>query len=80
MGISVLIYTLLGIIESIIDFPVLQLGILISLIYSTWAIGHFFDQKKKINYLKGFLSYLFGIITSLIILFGIGIGMDVLLK
>lgn len=80
MGISVLIYTLLGIIESTIVFPILQLGIFISLIYSTWAIGQFFDGKKKINYLKGFLSYLFGIITSLIIFFGIGIGIDVLLK
>ena len=80
MGISVLIYTLLGILESIINFPVLQLGIFISLIYSTWAIGQFFDRKKKANYLKGFLSYLFGILTSLTILFAIGIGIDILLK
>ena len=63
MGISVLIYTLLGIIESAIDFTVIRLGIFISLTYNTWAIGQFFDRKKKINYLKGFLSYLFGIIT-----------------
>lgn len=80
MGISVLIYTLLGIIESIINFPVLQLGIFISLVYSTWAIGQFFNRKKTINYAKGFLSYLFGIATSLIVLFGIGIGIDILLK
>lgn len=56
------------IIESIIDFQVLPLEIFISLIYNTWAIGPFFDRKKKINYFKGFLSYLFGIITSLILL------------
>ncbi|PQJ81303.1 DUF3667 domain-containing protein [Polaribacter glomeratus] len=80
MGISVLIYTLLGIIESAIDFPLLKSGIFISLIYSTWAIGQFFDRKKKINYLKAFLCYLFGIVTSLILVFGIGTGIDALLK
>lgn len=79
MGNSVLIYTLLGIIESIIDYRILQLGIFIVLIYCSWGIGQFFDRKKKMNYLKGFLSYLFGIITSLIILFTIGFGLDNLL-
>ncbi len=80
MGISGLIYTFLGIIEGISNFSILQLGIFFSLIYTTWVIGQFFDRKKKVNYVKGFISYVFGVITSLIIFFGIGIGIDVLLK
>ena len=80
MGISMLIQTLSGIIDSIIDFPVLDTGVFIVLIYSSWAIGQFFDRKKKINYMKGFLSYIFGTITSLIIFFGIVIGLEILLK
>jgi hypothetical protein len=80
IGNSILIYTLLGIIESIIDFPILQLGLFINLIYITWAIGQFFGKKKKINYLKGFLSYIFGVVTCLIFFFTIGIGLDIVLK
>ena len=80
MGISILFYALLGVIESIINFPVLQLGLIISLTYSTWAIGQFFDRKKKLNYLKAFLSYIFGIISCLIVFFSIGVGLDNLLK
>ena len=80
MGISILIFTLLGIIGSLIDYPVLQIGIFISLIYSTWAIGQFYGQKKKLNYIKAFLSYILGIMTSLIIFFAIGIGLDILLN
>ena len=79
MGISVLIYTLLGIMESIIDYPILQFGLFINLIYCSWSIGQFFDRKKKILYLKGFLSYIFGILTSLFIFFIIGIGLEELL-
>lgn len=80
IGISALIHTLLGIIGIIIGFSILQLGILISLIYSTWAIGQFFDRKKKISYLKGFLSYLLGIITSCFIFLEIARGIEILLR
>ena len=80
MGNSILISTLWGIIDSIIDFPILQFGIIISLIYSTWAIGQFFDRKSKMSYLKGFLSYILGFLSSLIILFTIGLGIEKLLQ
>lgn len=78
IGNSVLIYTLLGIVETIVDFPVLQLGIFAVSIYCSWGIAQFFDQHKKMNYIKGFLSYLFGIVTSLILFFGVGIGLSLL--
>lgn len=80
MGNSILIYTFLGIIEGITNFPILQIGIIISLIYNTWAIGQFFGRRNKINYLKGFLSYVLGILFCLILFFTIGMGLDGLLK
>jgi hypothetical protein len=67
MGISILFYTFLGIIESIINFPLIQIGLIFGIIYCTWAIGQFFDSKKKLSYLKSFLSYIFGIASSFII-------------
>lgn len=80
MGISILILTFLGIIGSIINYPVLQFGIFTSLLYNTWAIGQFFDKKKKLNYLKAFLSYIFGIVSFLFIFILIGIVLDKLIK
>jgi hypothetical protein len=71
-----LIYTLLGITESIVNYPVLQFGSIISLIYITWAIGQFFDRKKKLNYIKGLFSYILGIVSSLIIFFLAGIILE----
>ena len=76
MGVSVLVYTLLGIIESLIGFQVLNFGVFVALIYSSWAIGQFFDRKKKFNYLKSLLSYLLGFLTSFIIVVVIGNGLD----
>ena len=73
VGISILFYTLLGIIESVANVPVLQLGLIFGIAYSTWAIGQFFDRKKKLNYLKGFLSYILGIMSSFAIFIVIGI-------
>jgi len=45
-----------------------EIGIILSLVYSTWAIGQFFD-RNKMSCFKGFLSYSFGVFSGLIILF-----------
>jgi len=29
----------------------------------SWAIGQFFDKQKYFNYIKAFLSYIFGLTT-----------------
>lgn len=63
MGVGMLIYTLFGILESTTKMPLLHIGGIIGLIYTSWAIGQFFDKNKKANYLKGFLSYLLGMLT-----------------
>ena len=63
MGIGMLIYTFFGIIESLTQSKVLHLGGMIGFFYASWAIGRFFDKRKKINYLKGFLAYILGFIS-----------------
>jgi len=80
MGVSVLIYSLLGVFENIIDMSVLHVGKFVVFVYSSWAIGQFFDGSKKMNYLKGFLSYLLGLLTSLVILMVVGFILQQLLR
>ena len=78
MGIGMLIYTVFGLIESITKVQVLHIGGMIGLFYTSWAIGQFFDKSKKVNYLKGFLSYLLGMITFCVGAMILGKGIDLL--
>jgi hypothetical protein len=76
MGMGMLFYTVFGIIESLSGLSVLQIGGLIAFLYITWGIGQFFDKNKKINYLKGFLSYILGFLSFICIALGLGFFID----
>jgi hypothetical protein len=78
MGIGMLIYTVFGLIESITKIQILQRGGMVALVYTSWAIGRFFDKNKKANYLKGFLSYLLGMITFFLAAIILGMGIDLI--
>ena len=80
MGVGMLIYTLFGIVESATKIGVLHFGGIIGLGYASWAIGRFFDKNKKVNYLKGLLSYLMGMITFWIFAAILGVGIDLIQK
>jgi|AntRauTorckE5430_2_1112549.scaffolds.fasta_scaffold30860_2 hypothetical protein len=75
MGLGMLIYTLSGAAEALTGLRVLQVGALLGFVYTSWAIGHFFDKRKKRNYLKAFLAYLIGMVTS----FGMAILLGVII-
>ncbi len=78
MGIGMLIYTTFGIFESIIKIRVLQVGAILGFLYTSWAIGQFFDKKKKVNFFKGLLAYLLGMITFYFIAVILGLGIDLM--
>lgn len=80
MGVGMLIYTTFGILESITKARVLQIGAILGFIYTSWAIGQFFDKKKKMNYLKGLLAYILGMITFYFIAVILGLGIDLISK
>ncbi len=80
MGVGMLIYTIFGIIESATKIRVLHFGGIAGLAYASWAIGRFFDKNKKANYLKGFLSYLLGMIFFFFAAIISGIGIDLMQK
>lgn len=80
MGIGMLVYMIFGIVESVTEISVLHFGGIIGLAYASWAIGQFFDKTKKVNYLKGFLSYLLGMITFIFVATILGVGIDLIQK
>lgn len=79
-GIEMLIYAFFACLYGLIKIDLMQFGGMIGIAYCSWAIGHFFDKKKTINYLKGFAAFVLGIITSVTIALTIGTIIDLLIK
>lgn len=80
MGISMLIFAFFAIIEGISHFKLLNIAAMIGVVYSIWAIGDFFEKRKIGNYVKALISYILGTITFYIIIFAIGITIDIITK
>jgi len=80
MGIGMLIYMIFGIVESVTEIKVSWIGGIVGFVYTSWAIGRFFDKKRKVNYLKGLLSYLLGMITFFFGVVFLGLGIDLIQK
>lgn len=79
-GISMLIFAVFAFAEGLLHFKLLSVAGIIGVIYVVWAIGNFFEAKKIGNYLKALISFLLGTITFYIIIFAIGITIDILTK
>ena len=73
IGFGNLIFTIFGIIEIGTGLDVNRFAYWTVLLYSTWAIGNFFNKKSFWSYFKGLFAYLLGtiILSSLIIIVGL---------
>lgn len=77
MGMGMLIFSVFALIEGLTKLNLMMPTGIIALIYCSWAIGQFFNQKKAINYLKAFASYILGMLTFYISLALIGFLIDI---
>ena len=81
LGIIVLIGILLSVFNSdTISKIIGKESGFIGVIYLVWAIGNFFEAKKIGSYVKALFSFLLGTLTFYIIIFTIGITIDILTK
>lgn len=78
MGMGMLIYAVFGIMQSVMDFNLMQVAGVVGSIYLTWAIGEFYGKRKFINYVKAFFAYLLGMLTFSITTILIGTIIDLL--
>lgn len=69
MGISMLIYSLVDIVGSLTHTNLVAAEVIIGFVYTTFAIGQFYDQKKFSSYAKAFASYMLGMIVFTVVLF-----------
>ncbi|MEE9363825.1 MAG: DUF3667 domain-containing protein [Cellulophaga sp.] len=80
MGIAMLIYSVFALFKGLTNIDLMQIAGVISLIYSAWAIGQFFDKSKFFNYVKASFSYFLGFLTFSLVAIVIGTLIDVLIK
>lgn len=80
LGIEMLILSVFAIFTGLTNLNLMKGSGIIAVIYGTWAIGQFFDKKKKINYVKALISYLLGMVTFSISALLLGLLADVLIK
>lgn len=80
MGIGMLIYSVFGIIQSLTHINLMQIAGIVGFIYTTWAIGQFYEKGKIINYVKAFFAYLLGMITFTLAAIIIGTLFDLISK
>jgi len=80
MGIGMIILAVFGAIQGLTNLKIMQFGGMLFIVYSSWAIGQFFDGKKFASYLKAFFAYLLGLITFSIGVLLVGHLIDLIFK
>jgi len=76
IGIGMLIFALFGILDSLIDLKIIDKGFFLGILYVSWGIGQFFTGNKWLNSLKGFLSYILGLMSFTLLILVVGMFLD----
>lgn len=80
MGVGMLLFAVFALLEGVTHFRLMQFGGIAALVYSSWAIGQFFDKKKPASYIKALIAYLLGSLSFVIGAVAIGIIIDLIFK
>lgn len=80
MGIGMLIISAFAIAEGLSKISFMKVSGITGVIYSTWAIAQFFNEKKVASYLKAIIAYGLGMLTFGLVLVFLGISIDLLMK
>lgn len=80
LGIGMLIFALFAFIQGVFHIRILQIGGIMGILYTTFAISDFFDKRKPINYLKALFAYFSGMVSFYLVIIVVGILIDKVLK
>ena len=72
VGVGMLFFALFGIIDSFVDFMIVDKGFFLGMLYIIWSIANFFGQSRITNYLKAISAYFLGYITFSIVAICLG--------
>ncbi len=80
MGIGMLIYSFFALLYGVFNINLLTVAGFLGVVYTTFAITDFFDNKRPINYLKTIAAYLLGMISFFVIAILLGFLIDIIIK
>jgi len=80
MGMGMLILGLFAFLQGIFHIELLPIAGIVGFIYTTWAIGQFFEKGRFVSYVKAFFAYLLGMLTFSILAVAIGVVVDMIIK
>ena len=75
-----LIYSVFAAIQGLFHINIIQIGGILALVYTTFAIADFFDKTKVKNYFKALAAYILGMIAFLLSITLIGLSIDLIMK
>jgi hypothetical protein len=76
MGMGMLIFSVFAILEGLTGLHTMKIAGIVGVSYCIWAIGHFFNRKQVVSYLKALTSYVLGMVTFSISAHGLGLLID----
>jgi hypothetical protein len=80
MGMGMLIFALFAIVQGLIHVEVMSVAGVAGVLYTTWAIGQFFEKGRFVSYIKAFFAYMLGMITFSLLAVLIGVVTDMIIK
>ncbi|RYG19387.1 MAG: DUF3667 domain-containing protein [Chitinophagaceae bacterium] len=80
MGMGMLILAIFVTIQGLTHVDLMQAGSMISVAYCVWAIGHFFNGKKIVSYLKALIAYILGMASFFFLASILGVLIDLVAK
>jgi Protein of unknown function (DUF3667) len=66
MGMAMIIFSLFAVFQGLTHINLMQVAGAVGIIYTSWAIGQFFDQSKWVNYVKSLAAYILGMLSCLL--------------
>lgn len=79
MGMGMLIYSVFVIFQGITNIETMMFTLIVGFLYTTYAIGQFFDKRKLKSYFKAFIAYILGMISFYFVAVLIGKIIDLII-
>jgi hypothetical protein len=80
MSMGMLIYSTFGIFQGLTHIKSMLVAVVVVFLYTTYAVGQFFDKRRLSCYVKAFIAYLSGMITFSLAALLIGIIIDLIIQ
>jgi hypothetical protein len=80
IGMGMLIYSVFTIIQGFTHYNLMATAGIVGFVYTTWAIGQFYEKRKVVNYVKAFFAYILGMITFSLTVIIVGMLTDMIIK